>query len=210
MGYYSIDVVDIFRYCRISIGIGTSCSPIGSVRIAISSSSSSSVVRHSFWWNSCICSSSSTRRWRWWHNDCRVLFELDVKRQWIATQDPMHGQFSLLFVLWSIEAQEAATVETTVQFKAKALTVQLETSRLFARASHMLNFVAMVRFNFGRRGRSAPAVSRGCGGYHIQEFRRSWRQLQLMPQIIRPSSRSRRIIGSGQRGSSCSIVSGRT
>jgi hypothetical protein len=95
--------------------------------------------------------SSSSRRSGTNGTDWRcVLFELGIKRHGVASQNGIHGQFALLFVLIRVETEQTATVGSAIELESKTLTIQFETPRLLARAAHGLHFVSMVRFNFRR------------------------------------------------------------
>lgn len=93
----------------------------------------------------------------------RRLLEFRIKRGRIALQNLPHGFLPLLFVADGIVARQTAARGSAVQLHAKALAVQFQAARLFARASHNLHFGLVRGFNFaGTRGaRSVLQSGRG-------------------------------------------------
>lgn len=84
-------------------------------------------------------------------NACRrILFEFGVEGYRISRQNVAHCFFALFFVFARIVTRQTTAINTAVELNTEALAVQFETPRLFARASHVLNLVSMVRLDFCR------------------------------------------------------------
>ena len=76
-----------------------------------------------------------------------TFFEFGIKRRGIPAENEPHGFLAEFFVLLHIVTLQTATIGTTVDLYAKALTVKLKAARLFAGTTHVLNFITMGNLN---------------------------------------------------------------